>query len=123
MQNTSHSARNLIIILVVLIIIGAAGYFYAGRDQAPDDLLTSAPVDGMAAGAVEGDLLPALLQLKKLRLDDTIFSDASFTSLVDSGQTLAPQPQGRPNPFAPIDASSLSSESSSVSSGSTGSTL
>jgi hypothetical protein len=109
MQGTSHGGRNLLIVIGILILIGAGGYYYAGRDvQSQDDLLFSAPITaGAGGGAVEGDILPALLALKKLRLDDAVFHDPAFQSLVDFGQTLSPVPQGRTNPFAPIDGSGL----------------
>jgi hypothetical protein len=103
MNERSTTGRNLIIAAVALALIGAAGYYYLGRGEADENLLVSVPAE--AGGAVDGDLLTALRSLRKLTLDDSIFKDKSWATLFDFGQTLSPQPKGRPNPFAPFDAS------------------
>lgn len=115
MQEKSHSKLNLLIALAVLIAIGIAGYLYETRDRVSDaDLLVSTP-SSSAAGAVEGDLLTALGQLRRLSLDESIFQNPIFTSFTDYSTELAKQDAGRPNPFAPFPSSSpvaTSSESS-----------
>lgn len=111
MGEKSNNARNLIIAVVILAAIGVAGYFYAGRDQSANDtLLTSVSVG--TSTAVDSDLLSALSELRRLKLDDSIFSNPSWSTLHDFSQTLSPLPSGRPNPFAPLD-SSLAATSSS----------
>ena len=110
-MNETNTSRNLIIALAALLIVGAAGYFYATRDRSADDSLTSVSADEQAA-AVDGDLLRTLGQLKKLKLDDSIFSDPVWQSLTDFGQTLVPQASGRPNPFAPLGSSAAAAASS-----------
>ena len=50
---------------------------------------------------VAKDFLTLLLNVKNIKLDDTIFSDLAFNSLHDSSITLTPDgTEGRPNPFA-----------------------
>ena len=58
-----------------------------------------------------------LLNVKNIKLDDSIFSDIAFSNLRDSSITLIPDgTEGRPNPFAPIgsDASVAPVNNSSV---------
>lgn len=95
--------KNLIIIGVLVVIIGIAGYFYSTRDQTSDTLLSSE--FSTTTTVVDSDLLSALRELKKLRLDDSIFTNPVWMSLNDFGKTLADQPKGRPNPFLPLDLS------------------
>jgi hypothetical protein len=107
MQETTHKGRNLIISLVILAAVLVAGYYYSNRDRSTDDLLTSVPA-GETTGAVEGDLLSSLQELRKLKLDDSIFSGSVWASFADFGQTIPPQQAGRPNPFAPLGSSTQS---------------
>lgn len=93
--------KNTIILALILLAIGVAMYFYATRDKEPDDLLIGVTA-GMEITPVDDDLLAALRDLKKLRLDQEIFKNPVFISLVDFGQILAEQPKGRANPFAPL---------------------
>ncbi len=58
-------------------------------------------VDTSNANAATEDFLALLLSVKRIKLDDTIFSDPSFISLHDSSIVLVQDgTQGRPNPFA-----------------------
>ncbi len=53
--------------------------------------------------SVAGDFLSVLLNVKNIKLDESIFSDKAFVNLKDSSITLIPTgDEGRPNPFAPI---------------------
>jgi len=97
--------KNYIIIGAIVLVVIIAGYFYATRDQSPDATLVATT----ATTTVDSDLLSALRELRKLHLDDTIFTSQAWLSLTDFGKTLAPMASGRPNPFAPLDASVLAS--------------
>lgn len=99
-------------IAVVAGIIGIwllSSIFFGGADEAPVDTPgsteTLGDVSGVSAGvsAEEGRAMLALLNdLKSIRLDETFFADTVFSSLTDWSVELAPEPKGRPNPFAPI---------------------
>jgi hypothetical protein len=79
----------------------------------PDtELLVSTP-SGTGANAVEGDLLNALGQLRKLTLDESVFKNPIFTSFTDYSTELEHQDAGRPNPFAPFAPVATSSSGSS----------
>lgn len=62
---------------------------------------TNATTNGDTLGAK--NFLSILLNVKNIKLDDSIFSDAAFNTLQDSSIILTPDgTEGRPNPFAPI---------------------
>lgn len=103
--------KNLIIIGSILIAIALAAYFYFTRDQSGDAVLTSTDA-GSAAASVDNELLAALHDLKKIKLDDSIFSNPTWLSLHDFGKVLAQQQPFRPNPFAPLDASAFATSTS-----------
>ncbi len=111
MKESSSNLKNIIVIGVILLLVALAGYWYATRDKSSDELLTSQDA-GSETKSVDSDLLAALRELRKLRLDDSIFSDPVWLSLHDFGKTLAPQQSFRPNPFAPLDASAFAAGSS-----------
>ncbi|HEY4500177.1 MAG TPA: hypothetical protein VJH25_00090 [Candidatus Paceibacterota bacterium] len=100
MNEKTNTWKNPLIAIVVLALVGMAGYFYTARDRATDDLLTG--VSAMEGNAIDGDLLKTLGKLKKLKLDESIFGNESWLSLHDFGRTLTPEPKGRANPFAPL---------------------
>lgn len=47
------------------------------------------------------ELLVALHQLQAVHIDDHLFQDPRFQSLVDFRQEITPEPIGRENPFTP----------------------
>ena len=80
---------------------------------------TTSPTDSASINDSLGtkDFLVVLLNVKNIKLDDSIFSDIAFSNLRDSSITLIPDgTEGRPNPFAPIgsDASVAPVNNSSV---------
>lgn len=59
--------------------------------------------EGNKTSLVAKDFLTLLLNVKNIKLDDTIFSEIAFDSLRDSSIVLIPDGnEGRPNPFAPL---------------------
>lgn len=102
MEQGSSNTKNLIIAGVILLALLGAGYFYASRERVNDaDLLVGIPVS--SEQAIDGDLLSTLRELKRLRLDESIFSNQSFVSLTDQSRPLPAQTSGRINPFAPFE--------------------
>lgn len=67
-----------------------------------DDSLLSSETTGRAGAGVEQELLSTLVELRTIRLDDSVFSNPAFRSLEDFSVPLTPEPVGRDNPFAPI---------------------
>lgn len=109
--------KNLIIAGVIVLVVGVAGYLYAGRDRSSDILLTSTDA-GVATGPVDDTFLSSLRTLRKLKLDDSIFASAAWSSLVDFGKVLVEMPAGRLNPFSPIESGATVSTPASTSSSS-----
>jgi hypothetical protein len=102
MEQGSSNTKNLIVAGVVLVAIIIAGYLYSTRDRIDDtDLLVGIPIS--SEKVIDGDLLSTLRELKRLRLDEAIFSSQSFLSLTDQSRPLPAQTSGRINPFAPLE--------------------
>ncbi len=91
----------LIFVAVGLAIAGVVWYSFL-RDKQPAPLLQT--TDLTTASAVDGDLVATLLQLRAVSLSGTIFTDPAFMSLKDNGKEIIPEPVGRQNPFAPLNA-------------------
>lgn len=102
MKESLSRNKNLIIIGSLIALVVFAGYFYSTRDTSSDELLTTAS----ATSTVDGDLLPVLLQLRRLKLDDSLFRGQAWSSFNDFSKPLSPQAPGRQNPFAPLPADS-----------------
>lgn len=102
----------------VLGLVMVFGYFSLfGGDSADDASLVSAPEAGLSdssgGSSIQQEFLPILLNIKNLKLDDSIFQDPAFISLTDSTMVLVPDGnEGRPNPFAPIGSDTVSTPAS-----------
>lgn len=86
--------------IVIIVVLGVAGYF-AYRSSDNTALLSST---GMATptSQISRELLLTIGDLKTITLDNSIFADAAFMSLVDFRVDIPLQPVGRDNPFAPL---------------------
>jgi len=104
--------RNIIIFIVIGAIFVLIYIFYIKKSPTDTASLISSTPDSAvstSSGTIENnskvaqDFLSLLLNVKSIKLDDTIFSDNAFESLHDSSITLTPDGnEGRPNPFAPL---------------------
>ena len=102
------SIKNAIIFLsiaVVLILV----YFFLIKKPAEQSNLQSKGVTVPVAQAtpetnsLDKDFLPLLLNVKNIKLEDSIFADKAFQSLTDSSFELKQEGDpGRVNPFAQI---------------------
>ncbi len=100
------SIKNSIIfgaIIVVLVLV----YFFVFKKDPNDGVLiqnTTTPNVLNTTPSSDQDFLPLLLSVKNIKLDNSIFADKAFMSLVDSSIVLIPDgDEGRPNPFAPLN--------------------
>lgn len=127
----SKGLKTLLIILIILVF-GAIGYFLFLGDGFSTNPLSGSlqtssgePVSGLATQSTEAvdadqigqEFLAQLLNIRKIRLRDDIFSSPAFISLVDFTLELVQTGnEGRINPFAPfgidylIDETMLSEE-------------
>jgi hypothetical protein len=91
--------RILIIIGVLIVTFIIYSHFKgSGGNNQP---LTASSNTGIQNPAGQ-QFFNQLLTLQHITLDDRIFADPRFQSLEDFSQPLPDEPEGRPNPFAPI---------------------
>ncbi len=98
----SHTLKNLVLILISLVLFGAA-YVLLVRNSGNSD------IGGDMFGA-EDDITVRTNQIladtKKIdgyKLDTSIFSDERFNSLKDTHISIPDVYTGRTNPFAPVE--------------------
>ncbi len=116
----SSTIKNIIILIVVAVALVLVYIFFIKKAPVQDATLTSSttgaavvPGAGTTSGAsdtaaISEDFITLLLNVKSIKLDDTIFSDQAFISLRDSSITLTQTgDEGRPNPFAPIGSEAM----------------
>lgn len=111
---------------IIFIVIGGALilayiFFFKGEEEVPNLISTpgvpgETPVEGVApvAGSPQGgdgEFLSLLLNVRNIKLNDSILSDPAFKSLSDSTIVLTQDgTEGRPNPFAPLGSDATPTE-------------
>jgi hypothetical protein len=103
MQNLRKYKMPIIIIIVLLVAFII--YSYIHGSQTNNSILTTTTTS--SSTVVGQDFVNQLLTLKSIQLNDAIFSNPSFNTLTDFSQPVPTEPQGRPNPFAPIGVDSV----------------
>jgi hypothetical protein len=91
-----------IIIAIVIIIVAFLGFkFFFPSAGSPDSALTAQSAS--SAQFVDGQtILASLGQLNKVTLDESIFTNKIFASLISFSVPIQDQAIGRQNPFSPI---------------------
>lgn len=109
--------KNIIIFVVILLVLILV-YLFFFRSSTPEESLVSSTSNNTSATAentVDGDFLPLLLSINNIKLDDSIFSDKAFMTLVDRSIELFPDGnEGRVNPFAPLGSDIIVNTNSST---------
>lgn len=106
MQNLLKYKKILIWIGVVIVAFILYSMFFTGDDKTANSGVVSSPVAD--AQFVAGrEIIALLTDLKALKLNGDIFQGNTFRSLEDFSLPVAPEPQGRQNPFAPIGTDSI----------------
>lgn len=95
--------KNIIIFVAILAGLYFAYTFFFSDNSTP--VATISP-EG-SGGDVGANILPLLLQLKTIKLDQTVFADPIFKSLQNFSVDLPIEGTGRPDPFAPVDQSAV----------------
>jgi len=103
----SQRLKNIIIFFgIALGAILVSLFFFQeapNEDNLTPSFQTSTSPAGVSAGGAGQDFLPLLLNVRNIKLNDAIFLDTAFQSLVDSSIALTPEGnEGRFNPFAPF---------------------
>ncbi len=95
----------MIIVLGILVIATVAYTVMVGERD--DSLLVSEGATNTSL-VLQNELLALLLDIRSIKLDESILSDTVFRSLEDFGQEIVLEPIGRENPFAPVNFNELS---------------
>jgi hypothetical protein len=103
--------KTILIVLGVIVIIGVVIYFVSGKKEQVTSRglvssTTGAPVTNAitpGSDTIGRDFVSMLLNIRDIKLDNSLFNDPSFQSLNDFTITLVqPGGEGRANPFAPF---------------------
>lgn len=81
---------------IILFAVAIVAYNYLLKSS------QEAALNGISAQNIGNDVVELNKSLQKVTLDQTIFNSPEYISLTDWSPTLASQPQGRNNPFAPL---------------------
>lgn len=92
------------IVLLLLASFFAYDRLVARNVRAADSNLVSSADQVEPKSPFNPEQMAMLGRIEGLKIDGSIFQDQSFKSLKDLTVELAPQPVGRPNPFAPLGA-------------------
>ena len=101
----SPKTQKIFVAVLVLLLLGFLGY----------RLLMQAPAVPETTGTLSSteiagqDILTLVAKLKKISIDQTFFTNPLFKNLRDLTQSVFPEAQGRPNPFAAIGSDSFAS--------------
>jgi len=116
------SIRNIIIFLLIAGALFSAYYFFIKKSAPEGNLVssvagnnaltsTSSPTSSPGSNALAENFLSLLLNIKNIKLDDSIFSENAFINLRDSTIVLMPDGnEGRPNPFAQFGTDSVETQ-------------
>lgn len=100
MNDFIRQYQNIFVIAGVIILAFVLySLFFTGGTPTP--ALTTENV-AASQTAVEQELISLLLELRSIKLDESIFADTRFRGLEDFGQNVIEEPVGRTNPFAPL---------------------
>lgn len=101
--------NNKIIIAVIVIVVIIGGWYGLSMNSGSENAtLGTSSADGVLNSQVvtenndDSEVLKLLLDMRTIKLDDTIFQNPAFNVLKDTGQQIIPEPVGRKNPFAPV---------------------
>ncbi len=98
--------NNKIIIAVIVIVVIIGGWYGLSMSQSSAGASLSSGGSLLGSTVVSGDedsdVLKVLLDMRTIKLDDSIFQNPAFNVLKDTSQQIIPEPVGRDNPFAPV---------------------
>lgn len=115
----NSTLKNILIFVLIFAVLAGGYYFFIGNKTETQGLTSIDPVTGVdispADDGVGSEFLSTLLNIKNIKLDNSIFLSSAFKSLQDYTTILVDQGNsGRSNPFAPIGADSVSSSQSAT---------
>lgn len=96
----SSLLKNLLLVLGLVMLLGL-GYVLFFRGDGVVLESENARITSEAARDAD-EYLHRLQQLRQIEIEEALFRDERFESLVDHRQAITPEPVGREDPFAPI---------------------
>ena len=116
--------KKFLVLISVIILIGGVYLYFSKNDKleaavSSSNSLTSSldssnTSNTSSTNSIDVSFLSSLSSLMRIKIDASLFSDKSFISLKDNNIEIAQVTPGRPNPFAPTESNSFSSDNSSV---------
>jgi len=95
------AAKNLNItisaVAIVVVLSGVYWYFFGGISTSATSLSETS-----AQGSGTGQIFLLTSEIANVSFDTSLLSDPRFAVLKDISTPIAPEPQGRTDPFAPI---------------------
>jgi hypothetical protein len=90
---------NTILLIIVALVIAAGAYWYLFTGNGAEAPLSAslAPIN-----SAQSQFTLLVSELKPINFTTDIFTDPSFTGLIDISTPVLPEQAGRPDPFAPI---------------------
>jgi hypothetical protein len=92
------SRTNIILLILGLLILGAAGYLLFGQSET----LGVLPAGVSPASEAELTFLALTARIDPVDFDTSIFQDPRFAALRDIRTAIIPEAIGRFDPFAPL---------------------
>lgn len=97
-----ETIKNIFTVVAIVLILFVAYSFFFGGDSEEDALLIGESSQESKIPQAARDLLAVLKDLQEIKLNIELFQDRAFRELQDFGVQLVSEPQGRTNPFAPL---------------------
>lgn len=89
---------NTILLILAALVVAAGAYWYFFTGTGNELPLTF----GAAENPSQTQFKTLVSELQPISFNTGIFTDPSFTALIDLTTPVSPEASGRPDPFAPI---------------------
>ena len=99
--------KHKLMTLGLIVVIAAVSWYFLAGSSSPSPVLSAEGASSVPPDAQQ--LVQSLNDLRAVTLDGAIFSNPSFQALKDFSTPIVPEPVGRMDPFAPINASEIAS--------------
>jgi hypothetical protein len=98
-MNTPKTSKTPYIVITIVVIFLAIGYFYWSGTKPTDSLTLESGGDSQVVGS---RVLRLLNEIDSLSIDSSFFSDKSYETLIDHSVVIPTLSVGRSNPFSPV---------------------
>lgn len=101
----NNLTKILSVVFLIVVIFFVVNYFRGANDSGSQMLASTGQTTNSTSDAKY--ILNLLNRMDRVQLLDGIFNNPNFIGLKDNSVALVPQPTGRENPFAPVNASEI----------------